>query len=289
VDVKNLGSSELLLPEIGLGTWKYVGGVEPLQAGIDHGANFIDTAETYGTEEVVGKAVRGRRDRVILATKVAPRNFRRHLLIAAAENSLRRLGTEYIDLYQLHWPNYTIPIGEVMAALENLVDAGKVRFIGVSNFSVRELKRAQAASPKYRIVSNQVQYSLIERTIEVDLLKYCQQNAITVIAYSPLGMSFERMKAADPEGALTQAAKMAGKTEAQVTLNWLIAKDNVLAIPRASSVVHAIENCGGSGWRLSESDATLLGAKIRCRRRSRALSSLARCKRYVAQLLGRSL
>jgi diketogulonate reductase-like aldo/keto reductase len=289
VEVKKLGSSELLLSEIGLGTWKYKGGVEPLQAGIDHGANFIDTAEVYGSEETVGKAVRGRRDRVILATKVAPRNFRRHFLIAAAENSLRRLGTDYIDLYQLHWPNYLVPIGEVMAALEDLVDAGKVRFIGVSNFSVRELKKTQASSPKYRIVSNQVHYSLIERTIEGDLLKYCQQNAITVIAYSPLGMSFDRMKAADPEGALTQAAKVAGKTEAQVALNWLIAKDNVLAIPKASTVTHAIENCGASGWRLSESDAALLEAKIHCRRRSPALSSLARGKRYFAQTLGRSL
>src|SRR5437588_7645675 len=132
MESKALGSSQLLLPEIGLGTWNYAGGPEPLRVGIDHGAHFIDTAEIYGTEEVVGRAVRGDRARVFLATKVAPRNFRRRNLIAAADASLRRLGTDFIDLYQLHWPNYTVPIEETIGAMESLVDAGKVRFVGVS-------------------------------------------------------------------------------------------------------------------------------------------------------------
>lgn len=289
MEVKRLGSSQLALSDIGLGTWRYEGGVEPLQAGIDHGANLIDTAEIYGTEEIVGKAVRGRRNRVILSTKVAPRNFGRSDLIAAAEQSLRRLGTEYIDLYQLHWPNYMIPIGETMAAMADLVDAGKIRFIGVSNFSVRELTMAQAALRSYRIVSNQVRYSLIERTIEGGLLEYCRQNAITVIAYSPLGMSFRRMRAADPEGALAQTAGNVGKTEPQVALNWLVAKANVLAIPRASTVAHAVEDCGASGWCLSQSEYGLLESTIRCQRRGRVALALARSKRYVAQSLGRQL
>src|ERR1035437_10117705 len=164
MELKRLGPSTTSLPAIGLGTSNYTGEVEALRIGIEHGACLIDTAEIYGTEEIVGMAVRGRRDRIFLATKVAPRHFRRRDLIAAAEGSLRRLGTEYIDLYQLHWPNYRVPIEESMGAMEELVDAGKVRFVGVSNFSASELKAAQAATSSVRIVSNQVRYSLIDRT-----------------------------------------------------------------------------------------------------------------------------
>jgi diketogulonate reductase-like aldo/keto reductase len=282
------GSSGLELPEIGLGTWRYSGGTEPLRAGIDHGATLIDSAEIYGTEDVVGEAIRGRRSEVFLATKFAPRNFRRDGLIAAAENSLRRLGTDYIDLYQLHWPNYKVPIEESMAAMDDLVAAGKIRFIGVSNFSISELRRAKAVS-RHDIVSNQVRYSLVERTIEDGLLQYCQQHGIAVIAYSPLGMSFPRIKTADPHGVLAGIACANGKTEAQVALNWLVVKDNVLAIPRASTVAHAIEDCGASGWRLTEKEYRLLDEKIQYSRRGSVRSALARCKRYAAQSIGRQL
>ena len=133
--LRELANSGIRLPEIGFGTWNYSGGVEPLQAAIECGARFIDTAESYGTEEVVGKAIKGRRDRVFLATKVLPRNFMQRELVAAAERSLRLLGTDHIDLYQLHWPNLTIPIEEPMSGMEKLVEEGKVRFIGVSNLS----------------------------------------------------------------------------------------------------------------------------------------------------------
>jgi diketogulonate reductase-like aldo/keto reductase len=289
MEFKKLGSSQALLPAIGFGTWNYVGGVEPLRIGIDRGASFIDTAEIYGTEEIVGRAIQGRRDRVFLATKVAPRNFRRPDLIAAADNSLRRLGTEYIDLYQLHWPNYTLPVEEPIGAMEDLVTAGKVRFIGVSNFSVQELKNAQTALSRCRIVSNQVRYSMIDRTIEGGLLQYCRENEITVIAYSPLGTSFSHIRTADPEGLLARVARTAGKTEAQVALNWLIAKDNVLAIPKASTVAHAVEDCGASGWRLSQEEYSLLETKIGPKRRGRIELTLRRWKRRVAQSLGRQL
>jgi len=114
---KQLGSSGIQVPAIGFGTWQYAGGVAPLSAAIDYGA-FIDTAESYGSEEVVGEAIRSRRGSVFLATKVRPRYFRRKELIKAADESLQRLGTDYIDLYQLHWPNYTVPIEETMAAME---------------------------------------------------------------------------------------------------------------------------------------------------------------------------
>jgi diketogulonate reductase-like aldo/keto reductase len=145
MDSKKLGATSVRVPDIGLGTWKYAGGVAPLRAGMECGACLIDTAESYGTEEIVGQAIRGNREQVFVATKALPRNFQKAHLISAAERSLRRLGTDYIDLYQLHWPNYAIPIEETMSAMETLVDAGKVRHIGVSNFNVPELRRAQAA------------------------------------------------------------------------------------------------------------------------------------------------
>src|SRR5215475_7706848 len=177
---KTFGLSDVLVPEIGLGTHQYRAGPGPIRAAIDHGATFIDTAEIYGTEPIVAEAIRGRRQEIFLSTKAAPRNFRRRDLISAAENSLKRLGTDYIDLYQLHWPNYLVPIAETMAAMEELVAAGKIRFIGVSNFSEREVERAQAALSKNRIVSNQVLYNLVERTIEGGLLQFCEARQIAI-------------------------------------------------------------------------------------------------------------
>ena len=113
---KRLGNTEVKIPEIGMGTWNYWGGAEPLRRAFALGATLVDTAESYGTEEIVGEAIRGQRSRVFVATKVSPRNFRRADLFAAVERTLRRLGTDYIDVYQLHWPNYTVPIEETMAA-----------------------------------------------------------------------------------------------------------------------------------------------------------------------------
>ena len=288
-ECKPLGASGIDIPVLGWGTWKYKGGLEPLRAGIDRGATFIDTAEVYGTEEIVGQAIAGRRSQVFLATKVAPRNFQRDKVTEAAENSLRRLNVDHIDLYQLHWPNYTVPFEETMGAMEGLVKSGKIRFIGVSNFSVRDLKRAQAALSTCRIVSNQVRYSLIERTVERELLSYCAQQKITVIAYSPLGEAFSRLRAADAASALGRLAAKAGKTEAQIALNWLIAKPNVITIPKASSVAHAIEDCGASGWRLAEAEYQLLAKNIPCHRRGPLTAALACWKRYADQIVGRQL
>ena len=289
MELKQLGPTPVQIPAIGFGTWRYAGGIEPLRAALDCGASFLDTAETYGTEELVGEAIRNRRQDVFLATKVAPRNFRRADLIRAAENSLRRLQTDYIDLYQLHWPNVTVPVEESMAAMEELVDCGKIRFIGVSNFSGRYLRRAQRALSKHKIVSNQVRYSLIDRSIENGLLPYCQANNVTIMAYSPLGLNFSRIVSADPGRVLSQVAAAAAKSEAQVALNWVIAKPNVVAIAKASSVAHAIDDCDAAGWRLSAEHYMLLDREIRCRRRGSAYALVQYCHRYLKQSLGRSL
>ncbi len=285
--LRELGNSGIRLPEIGFGTWNYGGGVEPLRTAIEYGACLIDTAEAYGTEEIVGKAIKGQRDRGFLATKVLPRNFRECDLIAAAERSLRRLGTDYIDLYQLHWPNLTIPIEEPMKGMEKLVDEGKVRSIGVSNFSVRDLIKAQAALAKQRIVANQVRYSLVERTIEGGLLQNCQKNGITVIAYSPLATGLGNIRAADPKGVVRKVAEASCKSSAQVALNWCISKEDVIAIPKASTVAHVLEDIGASGWKLKPELAQLLEERMRYRRRGALEIGARRAVRWGMQMIGR--
>jgi diketogulonate reductase-like aldo/keto reductase len=285
---KELGRTGILLPEIGFGTLHYCDGVEPIKEAIGLGSSLIDTAESYGTEEIVGEAVKHLRNRVFIATKILPRHFRRSDVLMAADGSLGRLRTDYIDLYQLHWPNYTVPIEETMGALEELVDRGKIRFIGVSNFSVPELRKAQAAMVKHRIVSNQLRYSLVDRSVEVDLLRYCQENKITVIAFSPLGQGINHIKDKDPSSVLSTVAAQTGKTEAQVTLNWCISKENVIAIPKASSVDHVVQNCDASGWRLSSEQNRLLEQGIKFRRRGRAEAAFRRATRTVLQRLGRN-
>ena len=289
MNTKELGNTGVRLPEIGFGTWRYRGGTDPLRKAIELGASFIDTAESYGSEEIVGDAIGKLRHHVFLATKVSPRNFRRVDVRRAAERSLQRLRTSYIDLYQLHWPNYTVPIEETIGAMEELAEAGKIRFIGVSNFSIEELKKAQAALSRHRIVSNQLRYSLTERTVERNILDYCQRNKITVIAFSPLSSSFVRLQTADPEGALPRVAKAIGKSEAQVALNWLIDKASVVAIPKASTVQHVMEDCGASGWRLSRPDSELLESKIKFRRRGAVESAARRCVKHVCQAFGHQL
>ena len=289
MELRQLGSSSTQVPAIGFGTWRYAGDVKPLRAVVERGFCFLDTAEIYGTEELVGEAIRGHRERVFLASKAAPRNFRRRDLIQAAENSLRRLGVDYLDLYQLHWPNLHVPIEETMAGMEELADSGKIRFIGLSNYSVRQMQRAQRALSKHRIMSNQVRYSLIDRSIEAGLLQYCRQHAITVIAYSPLGLDFASLKKADPAGVLVQVARASGKTEAQVALNWLIAKDGVVAIPKASTVAHALEDWEAGGWRLSPESCRLLEEQIRCSRHGWMYAALLYTYRYVRQMYGQSL
>jgi diketogulonate reductase-like aldo/keto reductase len=285
--LRELANSGIRLPEIGFGTWNYRGGVDPLRAAIECGARLIDTAESYGTEEIVGEAIKGRRHQVFLATKVLPRNFRRRDLIAAAERSLRRLGTDHIDLYQLHWPNVAIPIEEPMRGMEDLVDAGKVRFIGVSNFSVRDLVDAQAALSTQRIAANQVRYSLIERTIEGGLLQYCQKNGITVIAYSPLATGLGNIRVADPEGVLRKVAEASCKSKAQIALNWCISKENVIAIPKASTVAHVMEDVGASGWKIQPELVRLLEERMRYRRRGPLEIGARRVVRWGMQKLGR--
>ena len=262
MDLKQLGNTGVMVPEIGLGTWKYRGGVKPLQRGIELGAFLIDTAEMYSTEGIVGEASKGIRDKVFIATKVSANHLRHDDLMRSVEASLRRLDTDYIDLYQLHYPNRGIPIAETMGAMETLVDRGVVRHIGVSNFTMQELQEAQAVMAKHPVVCNQVAYSLVQRDIERDLLPYCRENDVTVIAYWPLGKGSLTAKPGLGEGAAVQVlrrvASQVDKTPAQVALNWCTSRPNVIAIPKSDSLDRTEENCRASGWRLSSEHLRLL-------------------------------
>ena len=262
METKELGATGVKLPEIGLGTWDYRGGDAPIKRAVELGATLIDTAEIYGTEEAVGAAIKGIHEKVFVATKVSGRNLRYEQVLNAAEASLKRLGIETIDLYQIHWPDPAVAIGETMGAMEKLVDDGKVRFIGVSNFYVKNLQEAAAALKRHKIAANQVKYSLLQRGIEEDTLEYCGKNRITVIAYSPLArgqLTAPRLiKNRRALATLQQIAAEAGKTMAQVALNWCVGKPGVIAIPKTDKVERVVEMCGASGWRLSAAQIAAL-------------------------------
>jgi len=267
VETKKLGRTEVEVPVIGMGTWKLGGGYTPdygsdqkaitsFKAGIELGLTLIDTAEMYGaghSEELVGKAVKGAREKVFIATKVSRQHLSYDGVLKAAERSLKCLDTDYIDLYQVHAPNPSVPIKETMRAMEHLVYEGKVRFIGVSNFSVQQLRQAQECL-KYEIVSNQVEYNLLDRGIEKDLLPFAEKEGITIIAYSPLATGHLLHYSGRGIETLKRLAVKYNKTLAQICLNWLISKKAVIAIPKATDIDHLKENTGAAGWRMKPED-----------------------------------
>jgi len=257
--LKPLGKSGLKISEIGQGTWAYRGGPEALRAGIACGMTHVDTAEMYGTEDAVGKAIADIRDEVFLASKVSPQHLHYNDVLRAAEGSLSRLNTTFIDLYMIHWPNRRIPIQETMRAMEDLVKQGKIRYIGVSNFSVEELKDAQEALSSYKIVSNQVEYNMQTRDAEKELIPYCKAQGITIVAYSPLTRGqVSRRK----DEVLEKIAAKYKKSKSQVVLNFLTREENVVAIPKADRIEHVKENCEASGWRLSKEDLRLIDERF---------------------------
>ena len=247
VNLKPLGNTGVQIPEVGLGTWNYGNDPAPLEAGIQLGARFIDTAEGYGTEEVSGRAAKSAGGRVFMATKVSGKHLGYDDVLNAAAASIQKLGVETIDLYQIHWSNPAFPIAETMRAMQRLVDEKTVRFVGVSNFSAREFEEAQSHMPDTPIVSNQVRYSLSDREIERELLPFCEKNGVTVIAYTPLASG----RLCGDRGVLGEIARETGKTPAQVALNWCLTRGNVVVIPKSDSVERTKENCGASGWRLT--------------------------------------
>ncbi|MDG6939132.1 MAG: aldo/keto reductase [Nitrososphaerota archaeon] len=223
-----------------------------IERGLESGMNVIDTAELYKTEPLVARAVAGKkRDEILIATKVSlPYHFSHDGVLKACAKSLDRLQTGYIDLYQIHFPYRMGKIREVMAAMEKLVDEGKVRHIGVSNFSLEQTVQAQEAMNRYELASTQMHYNVAHRDIELDLLAHCQKEKIAVLAYYPLGHGrLARARA----GPIDELKKKYDKTPAQLALNWLVSK-SAFPIPRASDPSHVAENSQAGGWRLEPSD-----------------------------------
>lgn len=260
---KPFGSTGVEVPVIGQGTWMIEGtrekeahAVQALRAGLDLGLTHVDTAEMYGSgraEELTGKAIAGRRGEVFLVSKVLPSNAGYDGTLQACERSLERLGTNYLDLYLLHWES-SYPIAETMRAMGKLIDDGRIRFAGVSNFDVAQVKEAQAALRHHRLAANQVLYHLGERGIERKLIPYCRQHEIAVVGYTPFGRSaFPRSDS--PRGkVLAEVAKRNGRTVRQVILNFLTRLPQLFTIPKAGDPEHTRENAGAAGWSLSPED-----------------------------------
>jgi len=253
---------------IGLGTWE-IGDVrnegrtleiQAIRKGIELGMALIDTAEMYGSgnaERLVGEAVKEIRDDVFIATKVSPQHFGYEDVLTSCESSIKRLGVKHIDLYQLHWPSYEVPIQETMNAMEELVSRGKIRYIGVSNFSATQTSKAREALPRSEIVSNQVRYSLTHRSIESGLLPFCEREKLTVIAYQPLDSG--RVPASKIPQALLDKY---GMTPAQLMLNWVTYKEAVVAIPKASNLEHVEKNATAISPRISPDDYKALSRRF---------------------------
>lgn len=260
---KRLGNTDIMLPAIGQGMGQYVwddSQVEILRAGIDLGMNFIDTAEGYDnghSEEIVGKAIKGIRDKVIIGTKFSPEHSAYDDVLKAAEGSLRRLQTDYIDLYQLHWMNPAVPWFDTRAALEKLVRDGKIRHIGVSNISLRTYQGRMWLGDT-DIISLQMEYNLFDRTIEDIILPFCERDEITVIAYSPLdqGRIADKMVR---RHLLQLLGEKYDKTPAQIALRWLIDEPPVVVIPKTTNMEHLVENASAADFDLEEEDTKSIG------------------------------
>jgi diketogulonate reductase-like aldo/keto reductase len=243
---------------LGQGTWRLGENssrrrdeMAALRLGLDLGMTLIDTAEMYGdgaTEEMVGEALAGRRDEVFLVSKVLPRHATARGTVTACEASLRRLRTDRLDLYLLHWPG-NVPLEETLKGFEALRSAGKILSWGVSNFDTDDMETLLALPGGREVTTNQVLYNLSRRGIEWDLLPLCREVGVPVMAYSPIEQG---RLLRNP--ALARVAARHGATPAQVALAWVLSRDNVLVIPRTSRVDHVAENRAALDLKLSKAD-----------------------------------
>ncbi len=263
-----------VMPRLGQGTWRMGEGRRPraeeaaaLRLGIDLGMTLIDTAEMYGegaAEEVVADAITGQRERVFLVSKVYPHNASRTGVAAACERSLRRLRTDCLDLYLLHWRGQ-VPLAETVAAFEALRAAGKIRRWGVSNFDVDDMQ-GLPHGPR----ANQVLYNVGARGIEFDLLPWSEAHGMPVMAYSPVGQGGALLRSR----ALAGVARRHGVTTAQVAIAWTLRRDGVVSIPKAGNSAHVRENAAAMEVRLTGEDLAEIDAAFPPPRRKQALEML---------------
>ena len=253
------------VPAIGQGTWRIGEGQRTateeeaaLRLGIDLGMTLIDTAEMYGdgkSEEVVGRAIAGQRDKVFVVTKVYPHNASKTGIPAACARSLRRLQTDHIDLYLLHWPG-TVPIAETVLAFEGLREQGKIRAWGVSNFDVAEMDEIEALAPGRNCATDQVLYNPEARGIEFDLLPWCAKRRMPVMAYSPIGQGGRLLRS----NTLRAVADRHGVTPAQAAIAWGLRHSGLISIPKAGDSSHVRENAAAAGLVLTPQDLAAIDA-----------------------------
>lgn len=256
--------SGIAVPALGQGTWnmgehaaRAEDEIVSLKAGLDLGMTLLDTAEMYadgGSEEIVGKAIEGRRDEVFLVSKVYPHNASSKGTIEACERSLKRMKTDRIDLYLLHWRG-EYPLAETVAAFESLKAAGKIGAWGVSNFDVDDMEELFAVPDGRNVAANQVLYNLVRRGIEYDVLPWCQKRHIPIMAYSPIEQG---RLLHHPD--LIHIAKTYQATPAQVALAFLLERDGLIAIPKSSNPQRVEENRGAVSLDISDEDWATLDA-----------------------------
>jgi diketogulonate reductase-like aldo/keto reductase len=247
-----------VVPALGQGTWHFAEDpsrrpdeIAALRLGLDLGLSLIDTAEMYADGEaeiLVGEAIKGRRDEVFLVSKVLPENAGRDDVVLACERSLRRLGTDHLDLYLLHWRG-NIPLDETVDGFATLISAGKIRSWGVSNFDVLDMQKLYNLYRRVEVTTDQVLYNLMRRGIEFDLMPWCSKRGIPIMAYSPIEQG---RLLRNP--ALMSVAARHDVTPAQVALAWVLRSDGVIAIPRAGRPAHVRENCRALDLSLSARD-----------------------------------
>ncbi|MBE9043400.1 aldo/keto reductase [Pleurocapsales cyanobacterium LEGE 10410] len=246
------------IPILGQGTWRMgerasqkQAEIDALKLGIDLGMTLIDTAEMYGegdAEKIVAEAISGRRDELYLVSKFYPYNASYDGVIAACDRSLSRLKTDYLDLYLLHWRG-SVPLSETLEGLQHLKQAGKILDYGVSNFDTDDMKEAESLPGGKEIVTNQVLYNLLRRGIEWDLLPWCKQRNIPIMAYSPV-----EQRAFVNDSKLEDLAAKYNATSTQIALSWLLHQDNVISIPKATNPDHVRENRAALDIKLSAED-----------------------------------
>jgi diketogulonate reductase-like aldo/keto reductase len=230
--------------------------IAALRLGLDLGMTLIDTAEMYaegGAEEVVAEAIAGRRTEVFLVSKVYPHNATRRGTVEACGRSLRRLKTDYLDLYLLHWRG-SVPLAETLEAFRSLNQAGKIRDYGVSNFDQSDMEEASALPGGDEIATDQVLYNVKHRGIEWDLLPWCCERGIPVMAYSPVGNSPTKQRGMLDHPSVKRVSSRHGTTPAQVALAWLLRQKGIVTIPKAASAAHIRENRAALELRLTDED-----------------------------------
>jgi diketogulonate reductase-like aldo/keto reductase len=236
--------------------------VKAIRDAIKLGYTHIDTAEIYGgghAEELVGKAIKNfDRKKLFITTKVAKEHLKYSDVIKAAKASLKRLGIGYIDLYLIHRPNRDISIRETMRAMNHLADNKIIRYVGVSGFNVEQIQEAQKYS-KHPIVANQLKYNFWAKSVDIETIKYCQENDIMVIAYKPFGRG--KLKEEKIE-LLSQISKKYNKTEAQIILNWLISKKNVVALFKSTNTKHLKENKEIFDFKITDEETQKIDALV---------------------------